>query len=91
MTDEEYHNPNLLYCCRDIRTDERSYEESLKYLDLFESSFDSNLKKLCPTSHDKKVVESLFNTCQDFFKHYLTSMSKRGIIYIQKRKRRQKK
>ena len=74
MTDEEYHNPNLLYCCRDIRMDERVYGEALKHLDLFESSFDSNSKKLCPTLHDKEVVESLFNACQDFFKHYLTSM-----------------
>lgn len=74
MTDEEYYNPNFLYCCRDIRTNEGVYEESLKYLDLFESSFDSNLKKLCPTSYDKKIVESLFNACQNSFKHYLTSM-----------------
>lgn len=33
ITDEEYHNPNLLYCCRDIRMDERVYGEALKHLD----------------------------------------------------------
>ena len=73
MIEEDWRNPNLLYPCRDIRTNNDVFKQALSYTKNFDTLFDS-FKELAVMPTDIKLTNRVQEECLIFFKDYLTSM-----------------
>lgn len=72
MTEEDWRNPNLLYPCRDIRTNNDVFKQALSYTKNFDTLFDS-FKELAVMPIDIKLTNKVQEECLIFFKDYLTN------------------